>query len=57
MLGLGFHTFGNDGQLHTAPQGNNRPGNGNIMGVIRQPADEGLVDLENVQGQALEVAQ
>ncbi|MNH37837.1 hypothetical protein D3C79_987930 [compost metagenome] len=27
------------------------------MGIVRQAADEGLVDLENVQRQALEVTQ
>ncbi|MNU03695.1 hypothetical protein D3C72_2478060 [compost metagenome] len=57
MLGLVLHAFGNDGQLHATPQRDDGAGDGCIVRVVRQAADERLVDLEDVQWQALEVAQ
>ncbi|MNP74264.1 hypothetical protein D3C76_1711140 [compost metagenome] len=57
MLGLVLHTLGNDGQLHAAAQGDDRAGDGGVVGVVGQAADERFVDLEDVQRQALEVAQ
>ncbi|MNS41978.1 hypothetical protein D3C72_743460 [compost metagenome] len=57
LLRLGFDAFGNHGELHAAAEGDDGAHDGDVVRVIRQAADEGLVDLENVQRQALEVAQ
>lgn len=57
LLGRGFHAFGDDGELHAVAQGDDGAHDGGIVGVVGQAADEGLVDFQEVQGQALEITQ
>ncbi len=52
-----FHALGDDGELHAVAEGDDGAHDGGVVRVVGQAADEGLVDLQEVQGQALEVAE
>ncbi|MDT4799261.1 hypothetical protein FQZ97_319140 [compost metagenome] len=56
-LGLGFHAFGHDRQAEDMAQADDRAGDGGIVGVDQYVADEGLVDLQLVERQALQVGE
>ena len=56
-LGFGFHAFGNHGQAQALAEGDNRTGDGGVVGVGQQVAHEGLIDLQVVKGQPLQVGQ
>ena len=57
QLLLRFHTLCNHRQAQAASHGDDRPHDLRVVGVQRSIADEGLVDLEGVHRQALEVGQ
>ena len=53
----GFHPLGNDRQTQALTQGHDRPGKGGIVGIGEYIADEGLIDLQLVEGQVLQVGE
>ena len=57
LLAFGFHAFGDHRELHAAAEGDDGAGDGGIVGIVGKAADERLVDLQDVQRQALEVAE
>lgn len=57
LLAFGFHAFGDHRELHAAAEGDDGAGDGGIVGIVGEAADERLVDLQDVQRQALEVAE
>jgi hypothetical protein len=52
-----FHALGDHRQPQAAPQGDDGAHDGGVVGVGQHVAHKGLVDLELIQRQALEVAQ
>jgi len=52
-----LHAFCDDGELHAVAQRDDGAHDGCVVGVVRQAADEGLVDLQEIQWQALEIAE
>ncbi len=54
-LGVGFHTLGDDRELQGMPQLDDGSDDGRGIGVFSHIAHEGLVDLEFVHGQPLQV--
>ncbi len=57
QLARGFHAFGHDLQVEALGQRQDGADDGRIVGVGEHIAHEALVDLDQVEGQALEVAQ
>lgn len=57
LLRRSLHAFGDDGELHAVAEGDDGAHDGCIVRVVGQAAHEGLVDFEEVQGQAFEVAE
>lgn len=56
-LRLGFHALGRRGHPQVAPKGGDRLDDREAVRPVGQIAHETLVDLELVEGEALEVAQ
>src|SRR5690625_6299428 len=56
-LPLGFDALGQNPQSETATHGDHRAGNGSIARIVRQAADESLIDFERVERQMLQSAQ
>jgi len=52
-----LHPFGDHRQLQAVGEGDDGAGDGGVVVVVGQAGDERLVDLQDVDGQALEVAE
>ena len=55
QLPLGFHPFRQYRQAHAVPHGDDGRADGAIVLAVRNVVDEPLVDLEHVDGKALEL--
>ncbi|MNN93590.1 hypothetical protein D3C81_2120680 [compost metagenome] len=56
-LSLGFHAFGNHRKAQDLAQAHDRAGDGGIVGIDQHIPDEGLVDLQLIQRQTLQIGQ
>src|SRR4029077_14948102 len=56
-LFLGFDAFGNDALIEAFAHVDDGADNGGIVGVAADLVDEGLVDLEDINGKLAEIAE